>query len=73
VAFLPIALPDPPEDGNNKQLWVIAFAPFYITAPKSNEHHGKLLADYMVSGQGENGDYGWNPDYDGPITVRLTE
>lgn len=73
VAFLPIALPDPAEEGNNKQLWVIAFAPFYITAPKSNTHYGRLLADYMVAGKGQNGDWGWTPDYEGPITVRLTE
>jgi Putative Tad-like Flp pilus-assembly len=73
VAFLPIAVPDPPEAGNNKQLYVVAFAPFYITAPKSNTHYGRLLTDYIVSGKGENGDWGWTPAYDGPITIRLTE
>ena len=41
--FLPIVINDPPEAGNNRELWAITFAPFYITAPKSNEHEGKLL------------------------------
>ena len=74
VVFLPIAVPDPPESGNNKQLYVVAFAPFFITAHHSgNTHWGKLLADYLVSSKGEAGDFGWNQDYEGPIAIRLTE
>jgi Flp pilus assembly protein TadG len=72
VVFLPIALPTPAESGNNKELWVVAFAPFYVTAPKSNEHYGKLLTDYIVYGRGLDGNYGWSQTYSGPITIRLT-
>jgi Flp pilus assembly protein TadG len=73
VVFLPIVVNTPAEVGNDKQLWTVAFAPFYITAPKSNEHYGTLLADYLVAGKGQNGDYGWTQGYTGPITIRLTE
>jgi Flp pilus assembly protein TadG len=73
VVFLPIGVPDPPEPGNNKEIYVVAFAPFYITAPKSNEHWGRLLTDYIVFTKGDTGDYGWSQDYEGPITIRLTE
>lgn len=73
VVFLPIALDDPAEEGNDKQLWVVAFAPFYVTTPKSNEHHGTLLADYMTYGRGQAGDWGWYQSYDGPIAIRLTD
>ena len=73
VVFLPIAVNDPAESGNNRELWVVAFAPFYVTAPKSNEHQGMLLANYMVYGRGQSGDWGWYQGYDGPITIRLTE
>ena len=72
VVFLPIVVNDPPESGNNRQLWTVGFAPFYITAPKSNEHYGKLIANYMVSGRGQDGSWGWTNTYDGPITIRLT-
>ena len=69
VAFLPIAVDTPPEAGNNRQLWTVGFAPFYITSSKSNEHEGRLMAGYIVSGPGE---AGWTPGYTGPIVVRLT-
>jgi Flp pilus assembly protein TadG len=73
VVFLPLAINDPMEEGNNKQLWTVAFAPFYITRPKSNETHGKLLNDYIVYGKGQTGNYGWEQGYTGPITIRLTK
>jgi Flp pilus assembly protein TadG len=73
VVFLPIVVNDPAESGNDRQLWTVGFAPFYITAPKSNEHYGKLLADYIVFGKGQDGSYGWVQGYSGPITIRLTE
>lgn len=74
VVFLPIAVkvsPDP--DESEKKRWVVGFAPFYVTNPKSNEHHGKLLANYVVYGRGQSGALGWNRNYTGPITIRLTE
>jgi Flp pilus assembly protein TadG len=73
VVFLPIAVNDPAESGNDRQLWVVAFSPFYVTAPKANEHHGKLISDYMVYGRGQDGNWGWTPEFEGPITIRLTE
>lgn len=73
VVFLPIVVDDPPEDGNNKQLWTVVFAPFYVTSPKSNEHNGKLLDSYIVYGRGQGGEWGWSAGYAGPITIRLTQ
>jgi Flp pilus assembly protein TadG len=73
VAFLPIAVNDPSHppisDGSNKKLWTIGFLAFYITAPKSNEHHGKLIGNYIVRGPVESG---WTRDYFGPIVIKLT-
>jgi Flp pilus assembly protein TadG len=74
VVFLPLVINDPPEVGNNKQLWTVAFAPFYITSNGSgNEHYGKLLTDYITYGKGSDGDYGWEQGYTGPIVIRLTK
>jgi len=72
VAFLPIVVDNPPESGNNKELWTVAFAPFYITEPKSNEHYGKLLSSYIIIGTGQTGQPGWTQGYTGPIVIRLT-
>jgi Flp pilus assembly protein TadG len=73
VAFLPIAINDPREVENSKQLWVVAFAPFYITRNKNNDYSGMLLSQYIVYGKGQDGNYGWEPGYTGPITIRLTK
>jgi Flp pilus assembly protein TadG len=72
VAFLPIAMLS--RDDANSQLKVVGFAPFYITAKQSSgEHYGKLLSTYIVSGKGQDGSYGWQQGYTGPITIRLTK
>jgi hypothetical protein len=34
VVFLPIIANNPAESGNNREVWAVAFAPFYVTAPK---------------------------------------
>ena len=73
VVFLPVVVDNPEESGNNKQLWTVFFAPFYVTSPKSNEHNGKLLDTYVISGRGQGGNWGWYRGYAGPITIRLTE
>ena len=73
VVFLPLVINDPPEQGNEKKLWTVAFAPFYITRPKSNETNGKLLTDYIVYGKSQDGSWGWEQGYSGPITIRLTK
>ena len=74
VAFLPIAInKDQPLTSSDHRIWIVAYAPFYITKPSANTHNGKLLIDYIVYGRGENGDYGWNQNHSGPIVVRLTE
>jgi Flp pilus assembly protein TadG len=72
VAFLPIVVEDPPEAGNNRELWAITFAPFYITAPKSNEHYGRLISNYVVYGRNQIAQWGWHQGYVGPIVIRLT-
>jgi Flp pilus assembly protein TadG len=73
VAFLPIVVNDPVESGNNRQLWCIGFAPFYITAPAPNVHWGKLLQDYVVSGRHADFNPGWSPGYEGPAMIKLTK
>lgn len=74
VVFLPMVINDPAEEGNNKQLWTVAFAPFFITSNISgNEHYGRLLTDYITYGKGQDGNYGWTQGYTGPITIRLTK
>lgn len=73
VAFLPIVINEPPETDNGRTRWAVGFAPFYITAPKSNNHYGKLLGDYVVYGSKQDADWGWTPDYTGPIVIRLTK
>ena len=73
VVFLPIVVPEPEETLNDRKLWCVGFAPFYITAPKSNEHYGKLLTDYVVYGKGQDGTWGWNQEYSGPVVIRLTK
>jgi hypothetical protein len=47
-ACLPIVVDDPAETGNNRQMWCIGFAPFYITAPKPNGRWGNLMRDYIA-------------------------
>jgi len=69
VALLPVAVANPPDNGN-KQLWTVAIMAFYITQPNSNTHYGVLMGAYTVSGGGQDG---WNGQYTGPIVVRLTE
>lgn len=69
VAFLPIVVDNPPETGNDRQLWCIGYAPFYITEPKSNEHYGTLIGSYIVKGPVKSG---WTPDYLGPVVIKLT-
>lgn len=69
VAILPIAAIDPNHPVTNKQVWTVAFAPFYVTADGANAHNGVLMADYVVIGGGR---LGWQPDYSGPTIIRLT-
>jgi hypothetical protein len=69
VAFLPIVVDNPAESGNDKQLWTVGYAPFFITQPKSNEHTGKLLGTYIVKGPAI---AGWTPDDLGPVVIKLT-
>jgi Flp pilus assembly protein TadG len=73
VAFLPIVVDDPIEAGNDRRMWCIGFAPFYITAPAPNVHWGKLLTDYVLSGRHADFNPGWTPAHEGPITIKLTK
>lgn len=69
VAFLPIVVNVPAETGNNRQLWCIGFAPFFITITGANTHSGKLLGSYIVRGPVT---AGWTPGYLGPVVMKLT-
>ena len=74
VVFLPVAVNVPAEDAEHvKQLYVVFFAPFYVSSPKSNEHDATLLDDYIVFGRNQFVDWGWEQGYEGPISIRLTE
>lgn len=72
VLILPIAVDNPPESGNSKQTYVVAFAPFYVQQTGANTHSGTLLSNYIIYGQGQTGGNGWTPGYVGPIVIRLT-
>ena len=74
VMFLPIAVDQgQPLGSSDHRAYVVGFMPFFITEPKKNEHYGKLLDDYIIYGSGQAGQDGWDPSYEGPITIRLTE
>jgi Flp pilus assembly protein TadG len=72
IAFLPIAVGNPPETNNSKQLWTVVIAPFYIVqiGSSGNTHDGTLIENYVVDGSG---DPSWSPNYKGPIVIRLTK
>jgi Flp pilus assembly protein TadG len=72
VMFLPIITDkDQPLHSSDHRAWVVALIPFYITEPRANEHYGTPLADYVVGG--EDGETGWNPSWNGAVTIRMTE
>src|SRR5262249_47399099 len=48
VMVLPIAMNNPAESGNSKQIYVVGFAAFYVTTVDSNTHNAKLLDDYIM-------------------------
>lgn len=74
VAFLPIATSkDQPLPSSESRVWVVAFLPFYIEqGAQPNKYYGTLLDDYALFGTGQEGNGGWTPNYQGPITIRLT-
>jgi hypothetical protein len=72
VVFLPIVVNNPPPDKSSLTMWGVAFAPFYITQPNSNEHDGVLLGNYVVYGKGQTSTGGWFQGYTGPTVIRLT-
>ena len=69
VTFLPVGVNVPKETDNDRRIWTVAMLPFYVTAPKANEHHGRLLPDYIVLGPGQSG---WSQGFAGSIVIRLT-
>ena len=72
IAYLPVAINDPPEQGNSKSIWVVAFVPFYIEQTKSNEHSGEPVPGLVIYNSGRLSDLGWTPSYSGPIAIRLS-
>ena len=74
VMFLPIITnKGQPLGSSDSRAWVAALVPFWIVEPNSNEHYGTPLADYVVIGDGQDGTGGWDPTYEGPIAIRMTE
>ncbi|HYP61546.1 MAG TPA: pilus assembly protein TadG-related protein [Thermomicrobiales bacterium] len=72
VMFLPIITnKGQPVPSSSTDAWVVALVPFYITEPNSNEHYGTPIKDYVLGGQEGTG--GWDPTWNGPITIRMTE
>ena len=74
VAYLPVASEKgQPLPSNDSRVWVVGFLPFYIEqGAQPNKYYGTLLSDYILTGIGQDGSGGWTPDYDGPVTIRLT-
>jgi Flp pilus assembly protein TadG len=75
VAYLPIATAkDQPVPSSDPRVWVVAFLPFYIErGDQPNKYYGTLLGDYAIMGLGQEGEGGWTPDFQGPVSIRLTE
>lgn len=74
VMFLPIITDEgQPLHSSDHRAKVVAIVPFYITQPNSNEHYGTPLEEYVVAGSGDSGEGGWDPTYEGPIAIRMTE
>jgi Flp pilus assembly protein TadG len=72
VIILPVAIDNPPEQGNSKSVWVVAFVPFFVKETGANTHTGTVLSNYIVYAKGQTGAPGWTPGYTGPIVIRLT-
>lgn len=73
VMILPVAVNDPPESDNNRGMYTVGWAAFYIveSSPSGNSHIGKFLYTYSVKGGGKPG---WKPGYVGGVTtIRLTQ
>jgi Flp pilus assembly protein TadG len=74
VMFLPIITnKGQPVPSSSTDAWVVALIPFYITEPKANEHNGIPIKNYVVAGNGQDGQGGWTPYWKGPIAIRMTE
>jgi hypothetical protein len=68
VMLIPIAVDDPEETENSKQVYVVGYAAFEVTTVDSNSHNAKLLDDYIITGKGANG---WVRGSGGVTTIRL--
>ena len=68
--LVPIAVNDPAEVGNNKEVWIVGYAAFYITQHDSNSHNARLISNYLVTGPSEET---WCRECDsGVAVIRLT-
>ena len=76
VVFLPLAYngaDTTADDATSSKLFVVGFAPFYVTSDtsgSSKRYLGKLLDDYIVMGPGTND---WCRECGGSVVVRLTQ
>lgn len=69
VMILPIAVNNPPESGNSKQVYVVAFAAFMITTVGSNAHNAQLLNNYIITSGPSTAN--WCRDCGGMVRIRL--
>ena len=76
IAVLPIAINQTSPDGTPK-LWSVMLVPFYIVSIQNNnntaqQHLGKIVPAFIIYGQNLGSTYGWNPNYYGPVVIRMT-
>jgi len=75
VTYLPIAVntPSPTTAPADKQIWVVGFAPFYVTGVGNNDQQilGLLVDNFIASGPS---DAGWDRDNsDKPVVIRMIQ
>ncbi len=75
VTYLPIAIntPSPTTAPAAKQIWVVGFAPFYVTGIGTNDQEirGKLVDNFIASGPS---DAGFDRDKsDKPVVIRMIQ
>jgi len=75
VTYLPVAIntPSPTTAPTGKQIWVVGFAPFYLTGFGNNDQEirARLVDNFIASGPS---DAGWNRDIsDKPVVIRMIQ
>lgn len=68
IMLIPIAVNNPAESGNSKEVRVVGYAAFHVVTVDGNSHNATLINNFIVSGPGLNG---WTPSSGGVATIRL--